>query len=105
MNADRQALLNLVDAVSEVIARAPEEELRREVAEDHGHARALADDFDRILEPLLAPVARPAAPPRWHEALLEGLAGLLSPGRLAFAGAAALCVLVAASLTVSPRLR
>jgi len=103
MSTDRQALLNLADALSEDIAQMPADELMREVAEDHGYANALADDFDRIVKPLLA------QRPSWFGMLAQWisaqLAALLSPRGFAFASIAALCVLAAGALTGSPQIR
>jgi hypothetical protein len=46
----RDALDNLADALTEDILNTPDEEVLREVAEDYGDPRALANKFDQILE-------------------------------------------------------
>jgi len=46
----QDALDNLADALSEDILNAPDYELLREVEEDYGDPRALANQFDQILE-------------------------------------------------------
>jgi hypothetical protein len=60
----QDALDNLADALTEDILNTPDHELLREVAEDYGDPRALANKFDRILERAEKQVfgtARPAA--------------------------------------------
>jgi uncharacterized protein YecT (DUF1311 family)/Na+-transporting methylmalonyl-CoA/oxaloacetate decarboxylase gamma subunit len=55
---------NLADALTEDILNTPDDELLREVAEDYGDPRALANKFDQILERAEKQVfgmARPAA--------------------------------------------
>jgi hypothetical protein len=46
----QDALDNLADALSEDILNTPDDELLREVEEDYGDPRALANKFDQILE-------------------------------------------------------
>ena len=46
----QDALDNLADALTEDILHTPDDELLREVEEDYGDPRALADKFDQILE-------------------------------------------------------
>ena len=90
--------------MSDNTARLPEDELLAEVAEEHGHAMALADDFDRIRRRPM-PAAQPTGGPGWYRTVMDFLDGLRSPGRLAIAGVAALCVIVAATLTGLPQIR
>jgi hypothetical protein len=46
----QDALDNLADALTEDILNTPDDEVLREVAEDYGDPRALANKFDQILE-------------------------------------------------------
>src|SRR5215831_7026389 len=46
----QDALDNLADALTEDILNTPDDELLREVEEDYGDPRALANKFDQILE-------------------------------------------------------
>ena len=48
----QDALDNLADALTEDILNTPDDELLREVEEDYGDPRALANKFDQILEPI-----------------------------------------------------
>jgi hypothetical protein len=114
----QDALDNLADALTEDILNTPDHELLREVAEDYGDARALANKFDQILERAEKQVfgtARPAASrqvrsfslpevaSRWVPAISD-LGGLLpqflsslTPRTLAWsATAAAVVILVSA---------
>jgi len=45
----QDALYNLADALTEDILNTPDDELLREVQEDYGDPRALANKFDQIL--------------------------------------------------------
>jgi hypothetical protein len=46
---DREALHNLAAALTEDVLQTPSGQLLAETAEDHGHPRALAIDFDRLI--------------------------------------------------------
>ena len=50
MSTKPDALLNLADAMAEDILNTPDDEVLREVEEDFGDRRALANKFDQILE-------------------------------------------------------
>jgi hypothetical protein len=69
----QDALDNLADALTEDILNTPDDELLREVAEDYGDPRALANKFDQILERAEKQVfgtARPAASPQVQSSVL-----------------------------------
>jgi hypothetical protein len=70
----QDALDNLADALIEDILNTPDDELLREVEEDYGDPRALANKFDRILERAEKQVfgpARSAASPRVRSSVLD----------------------------------
>ena len=50
MSTRPDALFNLADAMAEDILNTPDDEVLREVEEDFGDPRALANRFDQILE-------------------------------------------------------
>ena len=83
-------LENLADALTEDILNTPDGELLREVEEDYGDPRALANKFDQILERAKKQVfatARPAAAPQVWSSVLD------LPSRLG--GGSRLCLVVA----------
>lgn len=70
----QDALDNLADALTEDILNTPDDELLREVKEDYGDPRALANKFDQILERAEKQVfgtARPAASPQVRSSVLD----------------------------------
>jgi hypothetical protein len=70
----QDALDNLADALTEDILNTPDDELLREVEEDYGDPRALANKFDQILERAEKQVfetARPAASPQVQSSVLD----------------------------------
>src|SRR5215831_8372273 len=70
----QDALDNLADALTEDILNTPDDELLREVEEDYGDPRALANKFDQILERAEKQVfgtARPAASPQVRSSVLD----------------------------------
>jgi len=70
----RCALDNLADALTEDILNTPDDELLREVEEDYGDPRALANKFDQILERAEKQVfgtARSAASPQVRSSVLD----------------------------------
>jgi uncharacterized protein YecT (DUF1311 family) len=70
----QDALDNLADALTEDILNTPDDELLREVQEDYGDPRALANKFDQILERAEKQVfgtARPAASPQVRSSVLD----------------------------------
>src|SRR5262249_36622061 len=73
MSTRPDALFNLADAMAEDILNAPDDEVLREVEEDAGHPRALANKFDQILERAenqLFGTARSAASPQVRSSVL-----------------------------------
>ena len=75
----QDALDNLADALTEDILNTPDDELLREVEEDYGDPRALANKFDQILERAERQVfgtARPAASPQVRSSVLDLLISL-----------------------------
>jgi TPR repeat protein len=78
-DAKQDALDNLADALTEDILNTPDDELLREVEEDYGDPRALANKFDQILERAEKQVfgtARPAASPQVRSSVLDLLISL-----------------------------
>ena len=78
-DAKQDALDNLADALTEDILNTPDDELLREVEEDYGDPRALANKFDQILERAERQVfgtARPAASPQVRSSVLDLLISL-----------------------------
>jgi hypothetical protein len=76
----QDALDNLADALTEDILNTPDDELLREVEEDYGDPRALANKFDQILERAEKQVfgtARSAASPQVRSSVLDLLISLL----------------------------
>jgi hypothetical protein len=70
----QDALDNLADALTEDILNTPDDELLREVEEDYGDPRALANKFDQILERAEKQVfgtARSAASPQVRSSVLD----------------------------------
>jgi uncharacterized protein YecT (DUF1311 family) len=70
----QDALNNLADALTEDILNTPDDELLREVEEDYGDPRALANKFDQILERAEKQVfgtARSAASPQVRSSVLD----------------------------------
>jgi hypothetical protein len=70
----QDALDNLADALTEDILNTPDHELLREVEEDYGDPRALANKFDQILERAEKQVfgtARSAASPQVRSSVLD----------------------------------
>ena len=70
----QDALDNLANAMIEDILNTPDDELLREVAEDYGDPRALANKFDQILERAEKQVfgtARSAASPQVRSSVLD----------------------------------
>jgi uncharacterized protein YecT (DUF1311 family) len=70
----QDALDNLADALTEDILNTPDDELLREVEEDYGNPRALANKFDQILERAEKQVfgtARSAASPQVRSSVLD----------------------------------
>jgi hypothetical protein len=118
----QDAVDNLADALTEDILNTPDHEVLREVAEDYGDARALANKFDQILERAEEQVfetARPAASrqprsfslpevaSRWVTgisdlgSLLPQFLSSLTPRTLAWsATTAAVVILVSAAIAV-----
>jgi uncharacterized protein YecT (DUF1311 family) len=78
MSTRPDALFKLADTMAENILRTPDEEVLREVAEDYGDPRALANKFDQILERAEKQVA---APPQTRSSFLDLLYRLLVWGR------------------------
>jgi hypothetical protein len=78
------ALFNLADALTEDILNTPDDDLLREVEEDYGDPRALANKFDEILERAEKQVfgtARSAAPILgWPYRLLEWFSTVFGSG-------------------------
>jgi len=78
-DAKQDALDNLADALTEDILNTPDDELLREVEEDYGDPRALANKFDQILERAERQVfgtARPAVSPQVRSSVLDLLISL-----------------------------
>ena len=74
MSTRPDALFNLADALTEDILNTPDDELLREVEEDYGDRRALANKFDQILERAEKQVfgtARSAASPQVRSSVLD----------------------------------
>jgi uncharacterized protein YecT (DUF1311 family) len=111
----QDALDNLADALTEDILNTPDDELLREVEEDYGDRRALANKLDQILERAERQIfgtARPAAPPpvrssfldrllQWYSTLFGGGLGrsgtqfqLSSVNSTVWAGAAAVMIIL-----------
>jgi hypothetical protein len=70
----QDTLDNLADALTEDILNTTDDELLREVEEDYGHPRALANKFDQILERAEKQVfgtARSAASPQVRSSVLD----------------------------------
>ena len=70
----QDALDNLADALTEDILNTPDDELLREVEDDYGNPRALANKFDQILERAEKQVfgtARSAASPQVRSSVLD----------------------------------
>ena len=80
-------LENLAHALTEDILNTPDDELLREVEEDYGHPRALANKFDQILE-RAEKQARSAAPPQVGSSVVDLLYRLLERSSTLFAGGA-----------------
>jgi uncharacterized protein YecT (DUF1311 family) len=105
----QDALDNLADALTEDILNTPDDEVLREVAEDYGDPRALANKFDQILERAEKQAfgaARPAASPKtqssfqaqssvpyYRERILDWLSTLFG-NRMVLAGAAAVLIVL-----------
>jgi hypothetical protein len=106
----QDALDNLADALTEDILNTPDNELLREVEEDYGDPRALANKFDQILERAEKQAfgtARPAASPQVRSSardllyhLREWASSLFGagPGRYSVVWAGAAAVLIAVIL-------
>jgi hypothetical protein len=74
MRTKPDTLLNLADAMAEDILNTPDDEILREVEEDFGDPRALANKFDQILERAEKQVSAPArsvASPQVRSSLLD----------------------------------
>src|SRR5215510_226242 len=74
MSTKPDALLNLADAMAEDIFNTPDDEVLREVEEDFGDPRGLANKFDQILERAEKQVfgtARSAASPQVRSSVLD----------------------------------
>jgi hypothetical protein len=74
MSTRPDALFNLADAMAEDILNTPDDEVLREVEEDFGDPRALANKFDQILERAEKQVfgtARSAASPQVRSSVLD----------------------------------
>jgi hypothetical protein len=74
MSTRPDALFNLADAMAEDILNTPDDEVLHEVQEDYGDPRALANEFDQILERAEKQVfamARPAASPQVQSSVLD----------------------------------
>src|SRR5215831_18486218 len=75
MSTKPDALLNLADAMAEDILNTPDEEVLREVKEDYGDPRALANKFDQMIleraEKQVLGTARPAASPQVQSSVLD----------------------------------
>jgi hypothetical protein len=105
----QDALDNLADALTEDILNTPDDELLREVEEDYGDPRALANKFDQILERaekpaspqvrssvLDLPISVPGETIRWVKGLGSRLSEFLSslrPRTLAWSAIAAAVVI------------
>src|SRR5262245_8479723 len=79
MSTRPDALLNLADAMAEDILNRPDDEILREVEEDFGDPRALANKFDQILERAEKQVfgtAHSAASPQVRPSVLNSLISL-----------------------------
>jgi hypothetical protein len=79
MSTRPDALFNLADAMAEDILNTPDDEVLREVKEDFGDPRALANKFDQILERAEKQVfgtARSAASPQVRSSVLDLLISL-----------------------------
>jgi hypothetical protein len=75
----QDALDNLADALTEDILNTPDDELLREVEDDYGNPRALANKFDQILERAEKQVfgtSRSAASPQVRSSVLDLLISL-----------------------------
>jgi hypothetical protein len=73
-DARQDQLENLADALTEDILNTPDDELLREVEEDYGDPRALANKFDQILERAEKQVfrtSRSAASPQVRSSVLD----------------------------------
>jgi nucleoid-associated protein YgaU len=101
----QDALDNLADALTEDILNTPDDELLREVEEDYGDPRALANKFDQILdraEKQVFGTARPVASSQVRSSvldlpyrLLEWCSTLFGSGRgMVWAGAAAVLIVL-----------
>jgi hypothetical protein len=98
----QDALYNLADALTEDILNTPDDELLREVQEDYGDPRALANKFDQILgraEKQVFGAAPSAAFPQARLSvldlpyrLLKWSFQLFSVNRMVWAGAAAMLI-------------
>ena len=74
MSTRPEALFNLSDAMAEDILNTPDDEILREVEEDFGDPRALANKFDQILERAERQASAPArsvASPQVRSSLLD----------------------------------
>jgi len=71
MSTTPDALFNLADAMAEDILNTPDDEVLREVEEDFGDPRALANKFDLILERAEKQATRPAASPQVRSSVLD----------------------------------
>jgi hypothetical protein len=74
MSTRPDALFNLADAMAEDILNTPDDEVLREVEEDFGDPRALANKFDQILERAEKQVfgtSRSAASPQVRSSVLD----------------------------------
>jgi hypothetical protein len=120
MSTRPDALFNLADAMAEDILNTPDDEVLREVEEDFGDPRALANKFDQILEraekqvfgmarsaasPQVRPMSLPDKTTRWVKGIFDRGSRLseflssLRPRTLAWsATAAAVAILVQAAV-------
>jgi hypothetical protein len=89
MSTRPDALFKLADTMAEDILRTPDEEVLREVAEDYGDPRALANKFDQILER----AEKQASPPTLRERMRDQLSTLFG-NRMVLAGAAAVLIIL-----------
>jgi hypothetical protein len=120
MSTRPDALFNLADAMAEDILNTPDDEVLREVEEDFGDPRALANKFDQILEraekqvfgmarsaasPQVRPMSLPDKTTRWVKGIFDRGSRLseflssLTPRTLAWsATAGAVVILVQAAV-------
>jgi hypothetical protein len=110
-----QALDNLADALTEDILNTPDEEVLREVAEDYGDPRALANRFDQILERAEKQIAASPQvrssfldlPVRWVKGILDlgsrisEFLSSLRPRTLAWSATAAVVVILVQAAVIT----